>query len=140
MYKRKNKGRFLCESDCKDKNFIYYPPKLSEVFLFFSLSAISLFHYVNSARLSSLGKRVQKYTLLVYNPNILNYFFEVFLKESAKTLKDNDVVEHIFFNSRERGMRMSKETKVIPDALKELKKSIALESVKRSFSTRKALL
>ena len=28
MYKRKNKGRFLCESDCKDKNFIYYPPKL----------------------------------------------------------------------------------------------------------------
>ena len=28
MYKRKNKGRFLCESDCKDKNFIYYTPKL----------------------------------------------------------------------------------------------------------------
>ncbi|MBV3842225.1 hypothetical protein, partial [Bacteroides xylanisolvens] len=28
MYKRKNKGRFFCESDCKDKNFIYYPPKL----------------------------------------------------------------------------------------------------------------
>ena len=64
--------------------------------MFFSLSAISLFHYVNSARLSSLGKRVQKYTLLVYNPNILNSFFEVFLKEYAKTLKDNDVVEHIF--------------------------------------------
>ena len=98
MYKRKNKGRFLCESDCKDKNFIYYPPKLSEVFLFFSLSAISLFHYVNSARLSSLGKRVQKYALFVYNPNILNSFFEVFLKESAKTLKDNDVVEHIFLS------------------------------------------
>lgn len=37
-------------------------------------------------------------------------------------------------------MRISKETKVIPDALKELKKSIALESVKHSFSTRKALL
>ena len=98
MYKRKNKGRFLCESDCKDKNFIYYPPKLSEVFLFFSLSAISLFHYVNSARLSSLGKRVQKYTLFVYNPNILNSFFEVFLKEYAKVLKDNDVVEHIFYH------------------------------------------
>ena len=96
MYKRKNKGRFLCESDCKDKNFIYYTPKLFGSFLFFSLSAISLFHYVNSARLSSLGKRVQKYTLLVYNPNILNSFFEVFLKEYAKVLKDNDVVEHIF--------------------------------------------
>ena len=72
---KKNKGRFLCESDCKDKNFIYYPPKLFGSFLFFSLSAISLFHYVNSARLSSLGKRVQKYNLLVYNPNILNSFF-----------------------------------------------------------------
>ena len=41
---------------------------------------------------------MQKYTLLVYNPNILNYFFEVFLKESAKVLKDNDVVEHIFYH------------------------------------------
>ena len=40
---------------------------------------------------------MQKYTLLVYNPNILNSFFEVFLKEYAKVLKDNDVVEHIFF-------------------------------------------
>ena len=98
MYKRKNKGRFLCESDCKDKNFSYYNPNFFGSFLFFSLSAISLFHYVNSARLSSLGKRVQKYTLLVYNPNILNYFFEVFLKESAKVLKDNDVVEHIFYH------------------------------------------
>ena len=66
--------------------------------MFFSLSTISLFHYVNSARLSSLGKRVQKYTLLVYNPNILNSFFEVFLKEYAKALKDNDVVEHIFYH------------------------------------------
>lgn len=43
-------------------------------------------------------------------------------------------------------MRMSKETKVIPDALKELKKSIALESVsvalalvKHCFSINKAL-
>ena len=58
MYKRKNKGRFLCESDCKDKNFIIILQNFLEVFLFFSLSAISLFHYVNSARLSSLGKRV----------------------------------------------------------------------------------
>ncbi|WP_234151160.1 hypothetical protein, partial [Bacteroides ovatus] len=98
MYKRKKQDRFLCESDCKDKNFIYYTPNFFGSFLFFSLSAISLFHYVNSARLSSLGKRVQKYALLVYNPNILNSFFEVFLKESAKALKDNDVVEHIFYH------------------------------------------
>ena len=89
---------FRFKSGCKGKGFIFNYQTFSEVFLFFSLSAISLFHYVNSARLSSLGKRVQKYTLLVYNPNILNYFFEVFLKESAKTLKDNDVVEHIFLS------------------------------------------
>ena len=41
---------------------------------------------------------MQKYALFVYNPNILNSFFEVFLKESAKALKDNDVVEHIFYH------------------------------------------
>ena len=58
-----------------DKQLFIILQNFSEVFLFFSLSTISLFHYVNSARLSSLGKRVQKYTLLVYNPNILNSFF-----------------------------------------------------------------
>ena len=41
---------------------------------------------------------MQKYTLLVYNPNILNSFFEVFLKEYAKALKDNDVVAHVFYH------------------------------------------
>ena len=89
---------FRFKSGCKGKGFIFNYQTFSEVFLFFSLSAISLFHYVNSARLSSLGKRVQKYALLVYNPNILKSFFEVFLKESAKVLKDNDVVEHIFYH------------------------------------------
>ena len=96
MYKRKTKAVFFANRTAKIRTLFIILQNFSEVFLFFSLSAISLFHYVNSARLSSLGKRVQKYTLLVYNPNILNYFFEVFLKESAKTLKDNDVVEHIF--------------------------------------------
>ncbi|WP_287769224.1 hypothetical protein [Bacteroides sp.] len=96
MYKRKTKAVFFANRTAKIRTLFIIIQNFSEVFLFFSLSAISLFHYVNSARLSSLGKRVQKYTLLVYNPNILNYFFEVFLKESAKTLKDNDVVEHIF--------------------------------------------
>ena len=89
---------FRFKSGCKGKGFIFNYQTFSEVFLFFSLSAISLFHYVNSARLSSLGKRVQKYALFVYNPNILNSFFEVFLKEYAKVLKDNDVVEHIFYH------------------------------------------
>ena len=97
MYKRKTKAVFFANRTAKIRTLFIILQNFSEVFLFFSLSTISLFHYVNSARLSSLGKRVQKYTLLVYNPNILNSFFEVFLKEYAKVLKDNDVVEHIFF-------------------------------------------
>ena len=95
--KEKTKAVFFANRTAKIRTLFIILQNFSEVFLFFSLSTISLFHYVNSARLSSLGKRVQKYTLLVYNPNILNSFFEVFLKEYAKVLKDNDVVEHIFF-------------------------------------------
>ena len=94
--KEKTKAVFFANRTAKIRTLFIILQNFSEVFLFFSLSTISLFHYVNSARLSSLGKRVQKYALFVYNPNILNSFFEVFLKESAKTLKDNDVVEHIF--------------------------------------------
>ena len=97
MYKRKTKAVFFANRTAKIRTLFIILQNFSEVFLFFSLSTISLFHYVNSARLSSLGKRVQKYALFVYNPNILNSFFEVFLKEYAKVLKDNDVVEHIFF-------------------------------------------
>ena len=96
MYKRKTKAVFFANRTTKIRTLFIILQNFSEVFLFFSLSAISLFHYVNSTRLSSLGKRVQKYALFVYNPNILNYFFEVFLKEYAKALKDNDVVEHVF--------------------------------------------
>ena len=98
MYKRKTKAVFFANRTAKIRTLFIILQNFLEVFLFFSLSAISLFHYVNSARLSSLGKRVQKYALFVYNPNILNSFFEVFLKESAKALKDNDVVEHIFLS------------------------------------------
>ena len=96
MYKRKTKAVFFANRTAKIRTLFIILQNFSEVFLFFSLSTISLFHYVNSARLSSLGKRVQKYTLFVYNPNILNSFFEVFLKEYAKTLIQKYVVEHIF--------------------------------------------
>ena len=75
MYERITLANFLCESDCKDKNFSYYNPNFFGSFLFFSLSGIPLFHEVNLSRLSSLGKRVQKYALLIYTPNISNYFF-----------------------------------------------------------------
>ena len=98
MYKRKTKAVFFANRTAKIRTLFIILQNFSEVFLFFSLSTISLFHYVNSARLSSLGKRVQKYTLFVYNPNILNSFFEVFLKEYAKVLMHNDVVEHIFLS------------------------------------------
>ena len=75
MYKRKTKAVFFANRTAKIRTLFIILQNFSEVFLFFSLSTISLFHYVNSARLSSLGKRVQKYTLLIYNPNILNSFF-----------------------------------------------------------------
>ena len=66
---------FFANRTAKIRTLFIILQNFLEVFLFFSLSAISLFHYVNSARLSSLGKRVQKYALLVYTPNISNYFF-----------------------------------------------------------------
>ena len=80
MNKRKTMAVFFANRTAKLRTSFIILQNFSEVFLFFSLSTISLFHYVNSARLSSLGKRVQKYTLLVYNPNILNSFFEVFFE------------------------------------------------------------
>ena len=43
-YERITLANFLCESDCKDKNFIYYNPNFFGSFLFFSLSIIPLFH------------------------------------------------------------------------------------------------
>jgi len=96
MYKRKTKAVFFANRTAKIRTLFIILQNFLEVFLFFSLSAISLFHYVNSARLSSLGKRVQKYTLFVYNPNILNSFFEVFLKRKAKALMQKNVVEYVF--------------------------------------------
>ena len=44
MYERITLANFLCESDCKDKNFSYYNPNFFGSFLFFSLSGIPLFH------------------------------------------------------------------------------------------------
>ena len=60
MYKRKTKAVFFANRTAKIRTLFIILQNFLEVFLFFSLSAISLFHYVNSARLSSLGKRVQK--------------------------------------------------------------------------------
>ena len=43
-YKRKKQNRSLCESDCKDKNFMLYLPNFIGSFLFLLLSGLSLCH------------------------------------------------------------------------------------------------
>ncbi|WP_376707157.1 hypothetical protein, partial [Bacteroides thetaiotaomicron] len=50
--------------------------------------------------LSSLGKRVQKYALFKYTPNLNHSFFELFLRIEAKVLSYKDVVEHVFLGYR----------------------------------------
>ena len=51
VWKKKNKTVFLCESDCKDKNFMYYTPKLFGVFFvtfFKSDLAFSLCQFIKA--------------------------------------------------------------------------------------------
>ena len=55
---------------------------------------------VKCLRLSSLGKRVQKYALFKYTPNLNHSFFELFLRIEAKVLSYKDVVEHVFLGYR----------------------------------------
>ena len=78
LYKRKNKGRFLCESDCKDKNFIYYNPNFFGSFLFFSLSGIPLFtkSICQGFLLLESGCKSTpfSYTLQIYQTIFSNYF------------------------------------------------------------------
>ena len=62
--KKKNKTPFLCEPDCKDKNFYLYPPNFAGSFFSFLFEGgPALLQQVNSERLPSLGKRMQKYAL-----------------------------------------------------------------------------
>ena len=105
MYKRKTKAVFFANRTAKIRTLFIILQNFLEVFLFFSLSAISLFHYVNSARLSSLGKRVQKYALFKYAPNLNHSFFELFLRIEAKVLNHKDVVEHKFEREDERNWK-----------------------------------
>ena len=66
MYKRKNKGRFLCESDCKDKNFIYYNPKLFGSFfvLFFKCNlAFSLCQFCKAFFSWKAGAKVHPFSI-----------------------------------------------------------------------------
>ena len=63
---KKNKGRFLCESDCKDKNFIYYTPKLFGSFfvLFFKCNlAFSLCQFCKAFFSWKAGAKVDNLSI-----------------------------------------------------------------------------
>ena len=63
---KKKKGRFLCESDCKDKNFIYYPPKLFGSFfvLFFKHNfAFSLCQFCKAFFSWKAGAKVRPFSI-----------------------------------------------------------------------------
>ena len=72
--RKKNKTVLFANRTAKIKTFIYMFQTFSELFCFIIKRsyALSLSHL---SRLSSLGKRVQKYTLLGYTPNIFSSFF-----------------------------------------------------------------
>ena len=80
MYKRKNKGRFLCESDCKDKNFIYYNPKLFGSFfvLFFKCNlAFSLCQFCKAFFSWKAGAKVHPFSI---QSKYIKLFFRSFFE------------------------------------------------------------
>ena len=80
MYKRKNKGRFLCESDCKDKNFIYYNPKLFGSFfvLFFKRNlAFSLCQFCKAFFSWKAGAKVHPFSI---QSKYIKLFFRSFFE------------------------------------------------------------
>ena len=77
---KKNKGRFLCESDCKDKNFIYYPPKLFGSFfvLFFKCNlAFSLCQFCKAFFSWKAGAKVRPFGI---QSKYIKLFFRSFFE------------------------------------------------------------
>ena len=77
---KKNKGRFLCESDCKDKNFIYYPPKLFGSFfvLFFKHNlAFSLCQFCKAFFSWKAGAKVRPFRI---QSKYIKLFFRSFFE------------------------------------------------------------
>ena len=66
------------------------------LFLFLCVTFHTSVSVFQSYHFPSLGKRVQKYALFKYAPNLNHSFFELFLRIEAKVLNYKDVVEHIF--------------------------------------------
>ena len=104
------------ESGCKGKNFIPLLPNVFESFFFESLKAktkpehfrtgthkqVSLSYTIAECQaisFPSLGKRVQKYALLQYNPNYTYYFFKKNTMNNHKTLKMKTIQIKLFLNS-----------------------------------------
>ena len=76
---KKKKGRFLCESDCKDKNFIYYLPKLFGSFfvLFFKWdSTFSLSQFVKAFFSWKAGAKVRPFG--IHSKYIKLFFLIIF--------------------------------------------------------------
>ena len=77
---KKNKGRFLCESDCKDKNFIYYTPKLFGSFfvLFFKRNlAFSLCQFCKAFFSWKAGAKVRPFSI---QSKYIKLFFRSFFE------------------------------------------------------------
>ena len=77
---KKNKGRFLCESDCKDKNFIYYTPKLfgSIFVLFFKRNlAFSLCQFCKAFFSWKAGAKVRPFRI---QSKYIKLFFRSFFE------------------------------------------------------------
>ena len=81
---KKNKGRFLCESDCKDKNFFIYIPKLFGSFFCSWVKqscALSLSHFHQGFLLSESGCKGTPFqdTKQIYITLFSDYFFIIWL-------------------------------------------------------------
>ena len=78
-YKRRTLANFLCESDCKDKNFIYYTPKLFGSFfvLFFKRNlAFSLSQFFKAFFSWKAGAKVRPFG--IYSKYIKLFFLIIF--------------------------------------------------------------
>ena len=73
--KEKTKAVFFANRTAKIRTFLFIFQNFSEVFLFLSQAVLRFVTKSFSSRLSSLGKRVQKYSLSGYKTNIYHSFF-----------------------------------------------------------------
>ena len=98
--KKKNKPRFFANRTAKIRTFLFIFQNFSEVFLFLSQAVLRFVTKSFSSRLSSLGKRVQKYSLSGYKTNIYHSFFWLFFYNLTNLLIDRLVQENRRFYTR----------------------------------------